>query len=161
DPDGIEDDRFNFGFQILLEDASGKRADAGSWKNVYEMLGSKFNANGIGFQQRELDPTSGDIPGRWFDITFNADGYVGPEEGFDINAIVGVGIRLSVRDTNVTLPWENNAQYVFIDNVALTPPGDGYVPPPPPPPAPPAPPAEGGLHPVTNPGLVFFDFNKD
>src|SRR5690606_23446706 len=39
--------------------------------------------------------------------------------------------------------------------------GAGYVPPPPPPPPPPAPAAEGGLHPVTNPGLVFYDFNKD
>src|SRR5690606_22703162 len=70
-------------------------------------------------------------------------------------------IRLVLRDTNVNLPWEDNAQYVFVDNVLLAPPGDGYVPPPPPPPPPPAPAAEGGLHPVTNPGLVFFDFNKD
>jgi hypothetical protein len=129
DPLSIEDDRFNFGIQVLLEDASGNRAEAAGWKNVYELLGSKQNANGIGHQQRDPDPTSGEIPGRWFDMTFNADSYGAPDAGFDINAVVGVGIRITLRDTNVTLPWEDNAQYVFIDNVALTPPGDGYVPP--------------------------------
>src|SRR5690606_20337029 len=129
DPSNLEDDRFNFGLQVLLEDASGNRADAVNWKNVYEVLGTSFNASGIGFQQREPDPTTGDVAGRWFDLSFNADGFVAADSGFDINALVGVGIRLVLRDTNIALPWEDNAQYVFVDNVLLAPPGDGYVPP--------------------------------
>lgn len=127
--DGPEDDRFNFGIQVMIEDVEGNRGEAAGWVNVYELLGSSFNAEGFGRQQRKDDPVAGDVAGRWFDMRFNAENASGDA---NISEIVAIGLMITIRDTNLNLSGDDvfgNGKYVFIDNVLLEPNPD-YVPPP-------------------------------
>jgi|GEM_PF-4039700 len=130
DDDNAEDDRFNFGLQVLIEDVDGNRAVAGGWRNAYELLGSSFNDQGIGYQQRTADPAAGEVLGRWFDLAFNGSSYSGADGDFDPAAVAYVGFMITLRDTNTDLPWPDNMQYVFVSNVAVSPAADGWVPPP-------------------------------
>ena len=126
--DGAEDDRFNFGLQVVIEDSEGNRGEAAGWVNIYELLGSSFNGEGFGRNQRKDDPVAGDVAGRWFDMRFNAENAIGDA---NINAIVGMGVSITARDTNPGLAGLDvfgNTKYVFIDNVLMEPNPD-YIPP--------------------------------
>ncbi len=158
DDANVEDDRYNFGFQITLEDSLGIEATAGAWKNVYEMLGTSLNSKGFGFSQRTPDSQLTNLKGRWFDMVFEANKYADADDGFDITSITGVGIRLTLKDINADLELITNTEYVYVDSILLEPLiGDAPVEPELPPPAPIS--DAGGFHPTTNAGLVFFDWD--
>ena len=149
DPGNIEDDRYYLGFQIPLVDSEGNRANATSWVNVFDLLGSDYSDEGFGFKQRKEDPSVGEPRGRWFDIVLDANGFADADEDFNISSVAGIGISMTLKDQSPDLELIDNEQYIFIDNVLLEPYVGDLKPTPTPTPIPtPIPTAAPGIPPV-------------